>query len=58
MHFSLLISMASGDKGTTSGVAGQDNLEPLMKDLGLHEEDLADVVFEEEGPPTRRIFIG
>ena len=32
-------------------MAGQANLEEMMRDLGLREEDMDDMVFEENLPP-------
>jgi hypothetical protein len=40
------VSSASG-----AGSSGKDDLDELMKKLGLWEEDLDDVVFEEEPTP-------
>lgn len=51
--------MASEVSGSKS--LGQDDLEVVMKELGLKEEDLDDVVFEQEASPlaeaTRRMAI-
>jgi hypothetical protein len=39
--------METPEEGSTSGTARQDDLETMMRDLGLREDDLDDVVFEE-----------
>jgi hypothetical protein len=35
-----------------SGMTGRKDLESMMRELGLREEDLSDVVFEEEQSPA------
>jgi hypothetical protein len=37
--------------GSGSGGTGKDDLDSMMKKLGLREEDLDDVVFEDQPPP-------
>jgi hypothetical protein len=45
--------MAAREQSYSSGTAGKEDLEKMMRELGLHEEDLDDVVFEEEQPPAQ-----
>lgn len=40
--------MSSKGQGSASGMAGQEDFEGMMERLGLYEEDLDDVVFEEK----------
>ena len=43
--------MVNADGSSSSRTAGPANLEGMMRDLGINEEDLDDVVFEEEFTP-------
>jgi hypothetical protein len=38
-----------------SGGEGKDDLDEMMRKLGLREEDLDDVVYEEEPPPPPEV---
>ncbi|KAM0922773.1 hypothetical protein ACQ4PT_005948 [Festuca glaucescens] len=44
--------MAAKDGSSSSGTASKDDIEAMMRELGLKEDDLDDVVFEEEQPTT------
>ena len=43
--------MANKDQGSSSGTARHEELESMMKELGLREEDLDDVIFDEQVVP-------
>jgi hypothetical protein len=45
------VSLAIFDRGSGSGASGKSDLDSMMKRLGLREEDLDDVVFEDQSPP-------
>ena len=47
--------MASSGASSSKEKAGQGGLDEMMRDLGIQEEDLDDVVFEEENPPDQDV---